>query len=757
MIFDLGVYAMRQMSLLKKHGGFTLVEVMFVAVTVGIVVAAIVSTWIFMQKTWTAEIARTNTRMDMMKAIETLRDDLRLSTLTYMSFYPENTWPHTAVSLPLATRDNNGLFPISGGKINWDRTVVYHVWEGTLRRTLIDSFITDANDRYSELEGIAESGEGPEGSSTNEDFLRNIEAFEISTIAPVIDFYEDSADAVRRKVLFGWVRLSPGQHTLRLEITGKHPLSGGHSIGIDSLSIEPSGSTRDAEYYISNEAPSGMIISSGGSTGRVYGTEWSNNNYLEFDASAPGSYIEIEDSYDVWRESAFDQVALSNTRREGEELRIILDLPKAFWQPEDASDPQNLKWYAHQQTGEAVQEGQDGYVNPEGDGAFEPAGPLVIRTLISHTHIDLDTAATGNEVDLVRVKFKAADRGDLRIERAYITRRDMNSDDVYDGLVNDSPSGGVPSEYHFHQQLFFKDTSGGISSAFEISDASAERIVWSEWTAFPVVPREGTTDIDYFVTFVIDNTDKAECKYWEGPSGNDNSYFVEILPGEESLAGIPDWSTEGVTVETSRFIFAAAEIDTWRTSGSVESRIFDTAMSFPEYNQIKWSENKPAGTSVSVKARAGSNMDISDASNWSAIGNSSISGSGRYLQFRAELACTPYWQGGGGVLSYADYISQHLAGGLPHEFPASGGTPYTTGLDAPWVDDVEIDWPGVERICAITGQIARKNDYGQAKLTVDGEDLFKILSVRVKTVKQFFGREIENEHYVEIEPRNTGK
>ncbi|MFA6635732.1 MAG: type II secretion system protein [Candidatus Omnitrophota bacterium] len=745
------------MGLLKKSGGFTLVEVMFVAVTVGIVVTAIVSTWIFMQKTWTTEIARTNTRMDMMKAIETLRDDLRLSTLTYMSFYPENTWPHTAVSLPLATRDNDGLFSISGGKIDWDRTVVYHVWEGTLRRTIIDSFITDANERYLELVGIAESGEGPVGSSTKEDFLRDIDAFEISTIAPVIDFYEDSADALRRKALFGWVRLSPGQHTLRFEIADKHPLSGGYSIGIDSISIEPSGSARDAEYYISSEAPSGMIISSGGSTSRVHGTEWNNDNYLEFDTSALGAYIEIEDGYDLWRESAFDQVALSNTRRDGEELRIMLDLPKAFWLPEDADEPQNLKWYAHQQTGEAVQEGQNGYVNPEGDGAFEPSEALVIRTWVNHQHIDLDTAATGNEVDLVRVKFMAADSGDLRIERAYITRRDMDSAGSYDGLVNISSAGGVPSEYHFHQQLFFKDTSGGISATLEIPADSTERTAWSEWTAFPIITREGGTDIDYFVTFVVDNVDKAESKYWEGAAGSVNSYYVGIIPGEESLAGIPDWSAEGVTVEESRFIFAAAEIDTWRTTGSVESRIFDTAISLPEYNQIKWSENKPVGTSVSVKARSGASMDISDASDWSAIGDSSIGGTGRYLQFRAELACTPYWQSGGGVLSYSDYISQHLAGGLHYEFPASGGTYYTTGLAAPWVDDIEIDWPGVERICAITGQIARKNDYGQAKLTVDGQDLFKILSVRVKTVKHFHGRDIENEHYVEIEPRNTGK
>jgi len=39
-----------------------------------------------MQRTWTIETVRTNSRVDMIKALETLRNDLRLSSLTYMSF-----------------------------------------------------------------------------------------------------------------------------------------------------------------------------------------------------------------------------------------------------------------------------------------------------------------------------------------------------------------------------------------------------------------------------------------------------------------------------------------------------------------------------------------------------------------------------------------------------------------------------------------------------------------------------------------------
>jgi len=61
-------------------------EFMFVSITVAMLVGAILGTWIFMQRTWTIETVRTNSRVDMIKALETLRNDLRLSSLTYMSF-----------------------------------------------------------------------------------------------------------------------------------------------------------------------------------------------------------------------------------------------------------------------------------------------------------------------------------------------------------------------------------------------------------------------------------------------------------------------------------------------------------------------------------------------------------------------------------------------------------------------------------------------------------------------------------------------
>ncbi len=70
---------------------------------------------------------------------------------------------------------------------------------------------------------------------------------------------------------------------------------------------------------------------------------------------------------------------------------------------------------------------------------------------------------------------------------------------------------------------------------------------------------------------------------------------------------------------------------------------------------------------------------------------------------------------------------------------------------------MEIDWPGEDRICTLTADIAKKNDYGQAKITIDGTELIKVLSVHVSVSEEVKEVVVSEENYVEIEPRNTGK
>ncbi|MBD3296268.1 MAG: hypothetical protein GF392_02755, partial [Candidatus Omnitrophica bacterium] len=308
--------------LLRNNRGFTLVEVIFVAVITVMVIGAILSSWIFTYKTWTVENQRTQLRVDLLKALETIKRDLRLSSLTYIAFYPSGAEPYTAMSLPVAETDN-GLYSLNAhGNIIWDKTVVYHLYaeaDGTttLRRTVIDprdNTLTD-EERQNQLADIVTSGGEGAGQETDTGFLRNVSNFGISSLAPFVDFYTDSSTPERAgKVVFGWTKLSSGNHTFRFEITGKNASSSGYAIGLDTIMIDPSGSAREAEYYSGSFAPSGALSLSGASVSTVNDTIFSNHNYLEFNASAVGDYLEITDGYDLWRESPFDNAALDNIR-----------------------------------------------------------------------------------------------------------------------------------------------------------------------------------------------------------------------------------------------------------------------------------------------------------------------------------------------------------------------------------------------------------------------------------------------------------
>jgi hypothetical protein len=53
--------------------------------------------------------------------------------------------------------------------------------------------------------------------------------------APVLDFYARDLDV--RDVYLGSLKLPPGKHTLRFEAAGRHPLSKGNALGIDSVRL----------------------------------------------------------------------------------------------------------------------------------------------------------------------------------------------------------------------------------------------------------------------------------------------------------------------------------------------------------------------------------------------------------------------------------------------------------------------------------------------------------------------------------------
>ena len=819
---------------LKNKKGFTITEVILVTLITMMVILAIITAWIFTYKTWTGESEKTYLRMDLMGALETIKSDVRLSSLAQgdMVFYPTGGGVYTAVSVPVADVDSGtGLFAVDeNAGIEWNRTVVYHIFteddgSETLRRTVYDPRDNTMTEeaRYTQLSDVVADGVGGSGSTTDDTFLENLDSFEISPLSSVVDFYDESGQAVQvGKIVFGWAMLDDGDHVIKFEIIEPNPDSSGNDIGIDTIMIEPSGSRREVEFYqdVSN------ISVSGGSMDYPVDSDFNNKMYAEFEVNGVGSDVEFTDYYDLWRESAFDGASFSNVEIPDAIIRVELKIP-------DEGEEGVFVWSAGDEVG---QEGADGYLL--GDAVSGVAPPIAFRTVITSGNIPWSS-------DLVRVSLRSSLSNSLQVVKAYITKREqpvLPALPDEDGLVNVDPT-GVPDpvwkDYHKHQQLFFKT---GSTIAESVTIASGDE-VWSEWSAFPI-----EDDSDYFISLYVSDPLDVTCMYWAGTAGTKRTYYItspvvaciaktnyfavaaghnlqdgdRVAIGNEAviagvtqtnlaaisvadMCGTPVWcgtptspgnfpyyvvdsqtdntkfsieSTIGggaisftggdsninyKQVFSSPNVYVTVNIDTWDITGNVTSQVFDTTISSPAYNQIKWAEGGTGNTVVSLKARTSANNDMSGATAWDSLSAYTTSGaalsigSGRYVQFQSELSTTPFWEVSGSQKTYQDYIADQTALSA-WQFPSSlAGDPYTTQLDSTWVDDVEIDWPGQERICAVSGYVAKKNSYGRAEVTIDGAALLKVLSIYISTTKETRDKVISAENTIEVEPRNTGK
>lgn len=758
-------------ELRNDKSGFTLTEIMFVMVISVIVIGVIVSAWVFTYRTWTTEGRRTVLRVDILNALETIKSDIRLSSATYMSFYPSSstTGEYSAISMPIGDVDSNGLYPLdSSNKIDWDKTVIYHIHaeaDGTktLRRTVYDPRDNgmDRDELYQQLSDVVSDGHGGSGSTTDTEFLKNADNFMIRTIPAVIDFYEDSTTPVRvGEKSLGWVYLDTGQHTIRLEVTGKNDNSSGYAFGVDHIAITPSGSKREAEYYNSSFAPSGSIASSGQTITRVYDPTWSNQNYLQYDASGEGNYVEFTDYYDLWRESAFDHASLTNALLWDEEERVKLELPQ-----DRQTGGEMIGWYAYRSTGDTQHDGRNGNF-PVADKA------MTLRTVLAN-------ASISTEGDLIRVKLKSSANNPLKVQSIYITRRDRSTDSALyrNGYPNQATGGQTEAYYHRHQQLFFKDTydmdsDGSTTDIVPYVYIPTNSEVWSEWTAFPFKLKDSSNNnLDYFLTFGIPklstvtwptgwtfNAASNTTKYWQGSSTN--TYY--ITSANMNIAGTPVWTGVFTSASTSNNIYVNAEVDTWPKSGTVESDIYDTGLTTPLYNQAKWSEVAPTNTEILLKARSSSSQYMTAATAWGSIAGSTSNpqnlsiGNGEYVQFQATLSAVPFWKQASYTRTYPQYVEDQRALAV-YSFPQSSGEYLVTGLYSTWMDDVAIDWPGGNKVCMISAYIARENDFGQAKVTIDGMDIVKVLGVDLGVKQTFQEKEITEELSVEVEPKNTGR
>lgn len=764
---------------LKMQRGFTIPEFM-ISVLIGVIFLGIVlGMWQFTHRSWTVEQQLVRSRVDLQMAMERIKEEMRLSSLNYTSFYPSSGPPYTAVSFPLATHlssPNSAFLDLddSTGNIDWDKSVIYFLYDASgnkkLKRTVITSnktYLTDTDKRYDQVLQLATAITEPDGagSSNHPSSLDNksnastttvIENVSSFTLTPTYRLFDGYSATTQRsdKMEFGVVNLdstydsSSGYHDFKFEIVGTSGTD--YKMGIDSICITPSGCEREAEVIALNSATGSPLLDAldddyGGSASTVTASGWSGNQYLEYSSGDVGDYINMRLYYDLYRESNFDGATKDNTYLTGDNLYIKLG---------DFEEGEGVVsgWTAALETGGTAQ----GYY----DLTPTSMANITARNLISSAKLQSLLGTT--TYDMARVKFVSHPTTgcDLQITSAYIAERDSTTSNQN---ATDTKT-----------RLYFTDASENITPGTTITAGSSQ---YSNWTIFGIDPTK-----DYFVTFHVTGTvADSYASYWPGATlGETNSYLLVYDPPSDQSAvaawpapvdetsvnppaELPVAPVSGSECTITRNIYAVEGIEVYRKTGSVLSDIYDSQAvdaDKPDYAQIGWRES--AGTDATTYAGSsddsgmtGAIWDSASGSNPHSLG-ASIDG-GKFVQSAANFSAEPYWKclDCGAIYTDAAYKlsapSSHLC--------TACSTYLAPAIDTPWVDDVTVNWPGGTQLCEVSGYFTQKSDYGIIKLTVDGLGFTKgiDLSVTISDTFPSLGKTYETSLITSAEPRNTGR
>lgn len=600
---------------LKKlnQNGFTLAEVVITSAIMATLLGSIVGMLSVTMNAWKSEDMRSQVRNGVEKGMERLKDDVRLTDGSQILYYPSDASEFTAISMPYLTKDANGFFPQSNGAIDWSQaqTVIYHVQPGEggtkeLIRTTLDTFNASDSVRQAELDDIAVNGAVEDASTSNQKLASaNNISLTVTPDQPTFDGYSAST-TLSGLTSFGSIVLAAGNHTITFEVDGKNAASSGYRIGIDSISLTPSGGLQEVEA-LSMSASSGQALTSEDMSG--YGA-WGGNYQKEFHSTAEGDFVTFTTYYDQWLESNFSKITHDNTVVDGTDPHLTVL----------SREDQGLSpaWTASAETN---------------DGASGTASYFTqsIRTVV--TGANFTRSAT-----LMRIKFMSAPGAALTIGSAYFGARDSSA--------ADSPNfGEAPLQMYFDNDpvtVGDEDPVGaatypGVQAGVMIPPNS---YVWTNW--FPYETTVGSVP-NFLVSTYVATGDGAT--WTPDPLGAPLGFRV----ANDNASSQGDWTAlAGYGTDTA--LFAIGEIATWEKTGTATSQVYDTKQSAPNFSQLSWTPTLPSNSTITFKARTSNSSTMVGASTWeslAALGGSPAGlggiGHGRYVQFQAELTTgSPY-------------------------------------------------------------------------------------------------------------------
>ena len=606
--------------------------------------SAVMSAWVFSSKTFHQENLQGRLRFDLHKAMEWLKEDIRLTNGSNILFYPVGDSTYTAISMSKATPNDNGFFTLSSELISWDSTVIYHLYdnEGTmeLRRTLFDSYLTSSTARQAQLDAVVSVG--GDGSASTRTLASGDEiTLGITPTSPTFDGYSSSLD-LSENTSFGTKQMTAGNHLVRFIVEGKNTSSSGFKMGFDQLAFTPSGSGQEAEVLTISGSSGG-----GSSTENMtsYGSDglWHGNHQLEYQSGAIGDYIEFQIYYDRWLESNFADVTHSYTEVTGDDPLVRIS----------SRENQTLlsSWKANSQTGVDETDNTDFHNK-------------TIRNIL-----DADFITAGGQ--MVRFKFKASVAGGaLEIQEAYFGARDA---------ANPFDFALPPSQLYFGNDPVATGESDGVGATGATGTTGITipqgSYVWSNWMEVSISDPPLS---DYLMSLVIDP---------DAGSGNETMWDTAVpgpaITSSYVLDGIDTptdtWAAE--LYSTNSALHALSDMAVWSSAGTVTSQIYDTQMTNPAFATLSWDTNGSGGYTFRVRSSA--NSDMSGAADWDAVATYGSSpaalaaASARYVQWQASLeAASPYatypeidnvgivWPGQTAIVDVSGYFTKRPTYGI---------------------------------------------------------------------------------------------
>ncbi len=681
----------------QPGAGFTLVEALIATIITAMVVGGTLSTLVYGIRAWRAEAVKNEINMDLERAMERIRQDLRLSSvgIGLMAFYPANAAQYSAISFPMSAADTNtGLLTReTDGRIRWTHTVVYHVQPGTpdqLRRTVFSPRKTNASpeELFSQLQNVVQgtnlclTGE----SVTEQIIFRNLVTLSIRPPEMVFDGYSP-AYAKARTVNWGSVVLSNGPHNLTFTVEDKNTNSLGYFIGIDSFSLSPSASRREGEIYLPLKShppywgSSYYVYSYTGPSGpgaqdmSAQGAGWSGNCQFTGRGAAVSNSITFVVQNDLWCDANFDNppgMLASNVSRKIDDVFSVAD---PFIPDIVISMDKGTNWTA------------EGCTDTElGSYSLPATPPAIVNVIYGGTNPAASITMNG---EWVRVLFAAGTNGNLFIKNAKISRQ----------------SDGTNAVVGTTSSLTFPPSS---SSSIKILSGQT---AWSEWVPGYVIDRENTYLVSYELQTDADVFNNARAR------ANSTTPFMSSLGGVETnvLAGV-----------------GMLEVR-YPSRGLYRSGIFDTRLANPSYRELKWThlESLGEGADIDVRVRSGNQPDLSDSGGWLEAGYfqlcnaannlAPLASPGRYAQYEVLFGC------GGEHTNTAKLRDVTIAWNAP------------TGLV-----DLQVDFG--------TGP-----NYGIVSATVDGKPFVKGLEIEMEIFKEGPYGTVTAAGTMEIRPLNTNK